>query len=428
MKHARIIGWLLIAAAAAGTGCRPIVDVTDTRCRIGVHITLPQIVDSLSVHSIGIDSVSLTLRDLNMGRSYTLMPDSFAIDSMVAVVFALDAPIGYFDITAAARMLIDSNSVPLRAYQQGVSLVVRPKGVEAPCLQMEANVVQANNNDFVFAEIAISGTRTPEGKNYLGDSYFVLYNNTLDTLYADGVVLLESKLKTSQKYLSISPYFPKDYFGADAIYRIPGSGKDHPVAPGGVVLIVDNAQDHREANPNSFDLSEADFEWYDQSSSATITDIDNPIVPNMDKLYCYTLTLWVPNRQGNTSFALARFPAEMSDSAYLAGYRQSFDYVLVTNVGTNNMSSTCYIVPNAWVIDCVNLSPRTTYQWTPVSAALDAGWTYIGDMGSDKQRFGKCVRRRERVEESGRRVLQDTNNSSVDFLPAQVSDPAYFTR
>ncbi len=39
----------------------------------------------------------------------------------------------------------------------------------------------------------------------------------------------------------------------------------------------------------------------------------------------------------------------------------------------------------------------------------------------DKTRYGKCVRRKVL---SGK-TLQDTNDSSVDFLPAQKADP-YF--
>ncbi len=261
----------------------------------------------------------------------------------------------------------------------------------------------------------------------------MLYNNTPDTLYADGVVLLESKLKNSQKFDALTPNFIPDYFGADAIYRIPGSGREHPVAPGGTVLIADNAQDHRVANSNSYDLSMADFEWYDQSSSATVTDIDNPDVPNMEKVYCYTATIWSPNRQGNTSFALARFPEGLTDSAFLKDYRQAYDYRLITSAGTFDMSNACYIVPNEWILDCVNTCPRTAYQWLVVSADLDAGRSYVGEIGSDPARFGKCVRRRF-LEEDGEKVLlpngrpqlQDWNNSTLDMLPAEVAEPTYF--
>ena len=65
------------------------------------------------------------------------------------------------------------------------------------------------------------------------------------------------------------------------MYAIPGNGKDYPVQPGKSLLICDKAIDHREANSNSFDLSNADFEWYDDSDKNP--DIDNPQVTNLDK-------------------------------------------------------------------------------------------------------------------------------------------------
>ena len=425
---------VIVAVCFTTNACTPRVDVSQNLCPVEITMSLPSVADTLSEYTIRLSEVTVTFNDLNMSRQSVTTPDTFVFDTAAyALRFSVKVQAGYYDISATASMLLDTVSVRLHAYIQGVSITANPTDTAPASLRLDANVVQDRSTDFIFAELSTSGTQTPQGKNYVGDSYFVLYNNTDDTLYADGVVLLESKLKNVQKYGRLDPYFIPECFGADAIYRIPGSGKDHPVAPGGTVLLVDNAQNHKQANPVSFDLSHADFEWYDQSTSASVTDIDNPDVPNMDKLYCYTLTIWLPNRQGNTSFALARFPEGLSDSAYLTDYRLEYDYTLVTNAGNFDMSSNCYRVPNEWIIDCVNTCPRTAYQWTVTAPSLDAGWTYIGDIGSDKQRFGKCVRRRERVENgepvllsNGRSMLQDTNNSTMDFLPAQPSYPEYF--
>lgn len=54
-------------------------------------------------------------------------------------------------------------------------------------------------------------------------------------------------------------------FSVDFIFVIPGSGQDHPVQPGESLLLALDASNHTEANPNSFDLSVADFEFYDES-------------------------------------------------------------------------------------------------------------------------------------------------------------------
>ena len=54
--------------------------------------------------------------------------------------------------------------------------------------------------DFVIEEIYFAGSTTPEGKQYLGDQYIKIYNNSDSVLYADGLVILESAFKTSQHF------------------------------------------------------------------------------------------------------------------------------------------------------------------------------------------------------------------------------------
>ncbi len=428
----QLLSALCIVHCAFGlVSCSPSVEQPQSFCRMEVVISLPAALDTLSVVHVPSDSVSLTLSDLNMGYMLCYLPDSCYRADSLALVCLFSVPSGFYDATIAFPLpMDDGTTLALRAYLRSVAILQQQ---EIQPFYAAASPVHGDSHDFVFAELSTAGTQTPQGKNYIGDTYFVLYNNTADTLYADGVVLLESKLKNSQKFESLTPDFIPDCFGADAIYRIPGSGREYPVAPGGTVLIADNAQDHRVANSNSYDLSMADFEWYDQSSSATVTDIDNPDVPNMDKVYCYTATIWTPNRQGNTSFALARFPEGLTDSAFLTDYRQDYNYRLITSAGTFDMSNACYIVPNEWILDCVNTCPRTAYQWLVVSSDLDAGRSYVGEIGSDPARFGKCVRRRCLEENgvqvllpNGRPQLQDWNNSSLDILPAQTADPTYF--
>ncbi len=421
----------IVGCAWGIVGCTPQVTDDSPACPIEVVLTLPSALDTVSIEQIPHDSIRLTLNDLNMGHTYTISSDSSYAQDTLEWACTFGVPSGFFDATVAFSLPTDdSTTLSLCAYLKSISIV---RGGGTQRLYASASPMHGESRDFVFAELSTAGTQTPQGKNYIGDTYFVLYNNTADTLYADGVVLLESKLKNSQKFEALTPDFIPDYFGADAIYRIPGGGKDYPVAPGGTVLIADNAQDHRTANSNSYDLRMADFEWYDQSTSATVTDIDNPDVPNMVKVYCYTMTIWTPNRQGNTSFALARFPEGLTDSAFLKDYRQSYDYRLITSAGTFDMSNACYLVPNEWIVDCVNTCPRTAYQWLVVSSALDAGRSYVGETGADPNRFGKCVRRRFLEENgvqvllpNGRPQLQDWNNSSLDMLPAQLANPTYF--
>ena len=361
------------------------------------------------LHADGIAQVSdivFTAHDINMNKDYTA-------DSLV-----LSMPLGYYDLSVTAK----GDGQAIRAYQRGVK-------VQRDCVvDLYADFVINGEGDFVLAEIFFAGTETPEGKRYIGDKYFVVYNNSTDTLSADGLILLEADLNSVQKYDLGDHDFRDKYFAVDAMYRIPGDGNDHRVAPGKALLIADNAMNHKPANVNSFDLSTADFEWYDVSSSAGATDVDNPDVPNMDKLYCYTYTIWVPHNQGHKSFALARFPQGVTAADYFAtdSLYVMYDYETVTSAGTFAQSRKSYMIPNGWIVDLVNMAPSETFQWLTGSDKLDAGYAYVAPTGSDVTRFGKAVRRKTKATMNGLRMLQDTNNSSDDFEMGVAADPYYF--
>lgn len=406
--------FLIISIVLLGLLCSCQMRLEEQTFPVRMVLHIPKLEEGQSVQ---IMDKSVIFNDLNMGRQYMVPSDSIIWQDSLLLIQTTQ-PIGFYDVDASLTMLADSTELLFRSYIKSLSLT-EARSLEAPLASAMAR------EDFVFAEIFTPGTQTPEGKTYTGDRYFVIYNNSGMTLYADGLVLLESKLKNTLKY-TLEPDFRSESFAADAIYRIPGDGTQYPVPSGGSLLIVDNAMDHRAANGNSFDLSDADFEWYDQSTSATVTDLDNPNVPNLDKIFCYSLTIWIPNNQGNTSFALARFPDSLSTEDYLAQYKFRYNYTNVTSAGTFKMSADTYLVPNEWIIDAVNLCPRSAYQWTAVATELDGGYTYVGELGSDKTRFGKSVRRKILYTKGTRHILQDTNNSTYDFRPAQTADPHYF--
>ena len=360
------------------------------------------------LHTDGITSVTdieFKAHDINMNKDYS------------DTTLSLTLPHGYYDLSLTAT----GDGKPIRAHKRGVALT------EDCTMELKADFVTTGDAGFVLAEIFFAGTETPEGKRYVGDKYFVVFNNSSDTLSADGLILVEADLNSVQKY-NMDYDFRDRYFAVDAMYRIPGDGNTCRVAPGEAILIADNAMDHTEANANSFDLSSADFEWYDLSSSAGIADVDNPGVPNLDKLYCYTYTIWVPHNQGHKSFGLARFPEGMNEEIYFAtdSFYLAYNYELVTAAGTFSQSKKSYVLPNEWIVDAVNMAPSETFQWLTFSDRLDAGYTYVAPTGSDVTRFGKAVRRKTLGIMNGRRQLMDTNNSTDDFEAGVSADPFYF--
>lgn len=297
--------------------------------------------------------------------------------------------------------------------------------VEGESMTIELPVLgNIQTDDLVISEIFFAGTQYPSQSVYYGDQYIKLYNNTDHVVYADGLTLFETKFTSSQKF----DYTP-DLMGSDvsvqALYTIPGAGHDHPVQPGQYILLADNGMDHRPVNANSFSLAHADWEWYDISSNPKYQDIDSPEVPNLDKWYCYTNTYFNLHNRGLHSYGIARIPVDKE--TYLADYNYTYQYTLVTAAGSFPMKGNAYRIPNAWVVDVVNLSVPSVFQWVPTAPQLDMGWTGCGLIDNDKNRFFKAVRRKVlTITTDGRVVLKDTNNSSKDFygdvIPSEIEN------
>lgn len=374
--------------------------------------------------SIGIQK--LVLKNINTGENTNVIEPGNTRAASTNASVTVSVPEGLYTISMEASLSYELNKemvhTKMRAYKESVALTQTTSN--AP-LSVEGYVYNdpKEGGSFVIAEIFFTGTETPEGKQYNGDKYFRIYNNSGDTLCADGLTIAESEFMTVSKY-DYTPNIMNDAFTVDAIYRIPLGGNVR-VAPGGALLLCDNGMDHRTANPNSFDLTKADFEWYDESSNPRVQDIDTD-VPNLEKIYCYTATIWVPHNRGFKAYALARLgddaDHQLTAEQYLQDYKYDYSYNMVLLNGTvREVKKSEYKIPNKWILDAVNLSIESKYVWNVTSPVLDRGWTYCGKVDGDKTRYGKSVRRKVL---SGM-TLQDTNDSSVDFLPEQTADP-YF--
>ena len=121
--------------------------------------------------------------------------------------------------------------------------------------------------------------------------YIELYNNSDTTIYLDGKIFG----KVIENVLIDSPNFPcaqttalrLDTLGiwTRTAVRIPGTGREHPLAPGQTATIATDAIDHRPYNPTLLDLSSATFEFYMGGS-----DVDNPVSANLIPLTTFSGT------------------------------------------------------------------------------------------------------------------------------------------
>lgn len=384
---------LFTMLATIVAGCDDSLDSTLPSANVEIELIFP---DNISED---ISGQQFTFRNISNGVSTSFLKGE-----------TINLLPGLYDVNySATTHLSNGATADLKALRQSV---IFSEGYNKIILEPYVNIT---STDFIISEIFFSGTLQSSGNQYYGDDYVKLYNNTDHVLYADGITLFESKFTTTEKN-QYTPDIMQDAMTVDALYTIPGNGTEHPVQPGEYLLIADTGIDHRVINPNSFDLSGADWEWYDVSKQPSSLDIDSPLVDNLDKWYCYTQSFWMLHNRGFKAYGIARIPVDKD--TYLANYLYNYEYEIVTLAGTFPMSQNAYRLPNEWILDLVTCSVAAQYQWNISAPALDMGWTYCGTMDNDKTRYFHAVRRKMiGLTAEGNPILQDTNNSTEDFNP-----------
>ena len=271
-------------------------------------------------------------------------------------------------------------------------------------------------NTLVFGEIFVTGSPNAKGTGGLYDTYFTIYNNTDEVQYADGLAIVESKiLNSSTDKILTASVDPEANFTVQTVYVIPGTGTDVAILPGQSIKIADQANDFSTQVSGALDNTDADFEWYDETTSASVKDTENLSVPNLDKWYSYSATIWIPSNQCNRSYALVRFPAGTTAESYLAQYDGTYKYVNAAT-GKEMTGTKCYVIKNEWILDGVNLCNDEQWIRGSLSAAIDMSYASISTKKSDTNRFGKkFVRKVAGKSPAGNDVLMDTNDSAADF-------------
>lgn len=398
IKCAAIV--VAVAAMTAICSCSDKNDLTQTDAAF-------EVVKPEGVNNVTIKSQELKATNLSTGVT-TILHDLNNVNLME----------GLYDFTYSAEITYIAKNDKGEEAEASGRLSGKAENVTVTGAAKSINIetyLTVDKDDFIFEEIFFSGTLRASGSQYNGDSYIKIYNNTDHVLYADGLAFCESKFKSTQ-YFDYTPDIRKDTMTVWSIYVIPGSGTEHPVKPGESMVICDTGIDHRVANPNSFDLSSADFEWYDISTEPAHMDIDSETVPNLDKWYCYTRSFYVLHNRGFTSFALVRIPKNISKEQYLKDYLYTYYYTMYLPAGVFPMQQQAYKIPNDWIVDGVNCSVESERLWNLLPPSVDAGWTHCGKIDKDQSRYFRSVRRKLLyLNADGTMKLQDTNNSTEDF-------------
>lgn len=388
MKNIKTIGLcILLALSTSFQACKKNDDLLTKQTEVNVSLNNPQ-----NLENVTITNAIISFKEINSGKVITA-------NKLMDGKLDIKLPEGSYDVSLEGEInyTIDgeTKSSQVRGYQEG--LVVNGSTATLSLFLFLHN----EDANFVIKEIFFTGNKTPEGKTYNGDKYFVIYNNSDKTLYADGLVIAQSTFLTTTKRV-YSPDVMANAFTANAIVMIPGGGDDYPILPGKSFVIANNAINHLEYNTNSLDLRNAEFELELLGS----INVDNPQVTDLINV---SSTLLMHDR-GYKSFVLAKFATTPTD--FLTQNKYTYSYM----IGDREMKGDAYKISNSIIIDAVNLSVTAGFDWIVTDPSLDMGWTYCGQLESDPNRYGKSVIRKVlSTAPDGRKILKDTNNSTVDF-------------
>lgn len=280
-----------------------------------------------------------------------------------------------------------SASDSFSALEEGASVTVKVKASKSAAL--------------IFKEVFYCGHEDW----YFRDQYYEIYNNSDQTVYADGLCIcnlelfdyegtpIEYDIENAQNYV----------FGSH-VWQVPGNGTTYPVAPGESIVIAQWATDHSQEGLGGAlgkDLISAEFEAIVGESTlwngTVITD--NPAVNMVKFAENYSLPQWL-TPVGGASLILFFPPKGMDGTA------------LTYTVGSDSIYGAALAIPIDCVLDGIHTCESDAKAIdTAIPSAIDAGFvccsgTYVNE---------SIVRKVAETKADGRKVYKDTNNSTADF-------------
>lgn len=305
--------------------------------------------------------------------------------------------------------------------------------VNAETAPKEITMKTARVGEFVIKQIYYGGSDTKKGAVFR-DQFIEIYNNSNEVQYADGLLIAQlygTNVTTVFAYtlptgqfdwsksadMTLGDEANTDYVYASNVFRIPGDGTKYPVQPGKSIVIAQNAVNHKAnytdnsgkvvsiVNPElTVDLSGADFESFLGTYLGDLYqfDIQNPAVPDLEIAYWANgnndMILDPSGRQ-----AIAIFNMNAAELASLKSYKNP--------KGDKNL----YLqIPHKALTDGVELTKDLGSGFVPkkLPAQVDGGNTYL----TSGSYSSKSVIRKTKTTIGGRIILQDTNNSTNDFV------------
>lgn len=378
-----------------------------------------------------VKKASVTIVNTETANKYTVESDESGV-ALFKQILPGSYSITATKVIAAAEFTETFGYTPTEAeinFNGAESSVV----INATSTSIDIEMKTSKVGDFVIKQIYYGGSDTKKGAIFR-DQFIEIYNNSNTVQYADGLYMAQLTGSTSSTVLAyslpngqfdwsksegmtIGSSANTDYVYGINIIKIPGNGTQYPVQPGSSIIVAQNGINHKAnyvdnngktvsiLSPDlTVDLSTADFESFLGTYSGDLYqyDIQNPAVPDVDIAY------WGNSNNDMIFDSLGRqaytiFKMTDAEFAALKKYKNP--------KGDANMALQ---IPIAALIDGVDTTRDLGSNLVPkkLPSQIDGGNTYIPSGAYSS----KSVIRKTKTTIAGRIILQDTNNSTNDFV------------
>ena len=390
-----------LVAALLLTSCADFSDATK-EVSVAVQIVMPDEQQQAEENYWVTQDVPVTLsRNGQQLTSYIASSHTATFSDLVPdvydIAFSRELSAGDYE-SWTGHSLVGGTSCTLSASQN--ACLIKDDG---QVIRLNANL--SVNQDLVIGKIYFAGS-TYEGTNraYTAGQYLELYNQSGQEIDISGLCLALTETDNPQAYTldNLHEAYADTMLVVKQIFRIPDEGP-RTVQPGGSVLITNSAVDHTDVSVFEPNLLDAEFEAKDSRGRIQ----NNPATTALEMLFCTYSGMSYINFQNNGLMGVVIFRTDESID----------DWPLVYAYGKER-GNMFKLMPKRYVIDGVECLTNKASTGPDVSmkrlySDIDAGYTYIN---ATSGRTGEVVCRRvARVTADGRKILQDTNNSSADF-------------
>ena len=311
------------------------------------------------------------------------------------------------EVPAAAA---GSKTITMTRLKTGTNLfitklvITRESGGETPSL----------NGKLVIGKVFYAGSTRLNGatpKNYMKHLYIELYNNSAETIDVAGTYITMGNSDNGDAAWTATAMAAEhpDSAVVKQIFQIPATAPVL-VEAGKSIVITNCAVDHSEIAEGNVNLSDADFEV--KSANAGFSD-HSESVPALTLVKSFGTADYI-NFLNPGPVGIMLLPANTDIASCPETY------------GRGKTGGSVYtIVPMTNSIDCVDIVKQKTPSAADKRFAedYDAGFTCTADPSTFNC---QAVARKVASVEGGRKVLMDTNNSSVDFEVLSNVEPRVY--